>query len=174
MLAVMMRDTTQCRRISHHLVQAHFPPPSTGAFPATRNRRISRHPAQAHFLPPSTGAFPAAQHRHVSRRLAQAHFPLAPPGTGVSTVSPMHQHSVLFELKVGVSGDEATLFISDLLRMYGHVRESHGWQVEVISKEETKDGKGMKNSVLEVKGKGTYNALRWESGVHRVQQVPET
>ena len=89
-------------------------------------------------------------------------------------MSPTHQHSALFELKAGVGGDEAALFVSDLLRMYGRVGEAHGWQVEVISKEETEGGKGTKTSVLEVKGEGAYDALRWESGVHRVQRVPET
>ena len=78
------------------------------------------------------------------------------------------------ELKAGVGGDEASLFVSDLLRMYGRVAETNRWNVEVIAKEETESGRGTKNAVLEVRGEGAYDALRWESGVHRVQRVPET
>ncbi|KAF8531228.1 peptide chain release factor 1 [Gautieria morchelliformis] len=83
-------------------------------------------------------------------------------------------HSAIIELKAGVGGDEAALFVSDLLRMYGRAAEANGWQVEVITKEDNESGRGTKNSVMEVKGEGAYDAFRWESGVHRVQRVPET
>ncbi|KAF8576124.1 peptide chain release factor 1 [Ramaria rubella] len=88
--------------------------------------------------------------------------------------SSTHQHSALMELKAGVGGDEAALFVSDLLRMYGRVGEAKGWKVEVISREDSEGGKGTKNAVAEVRGEGAYDMLRWESGVHRVQRVPET
>ena len=78
------------------------------------------------------------------------------------------------ELKAGVGGDEAALFVSDLLRMYGRAGETNGWQVEVIAREENESGRGIKSSVLEMRGEGAYDCLRWESGVHRVQRVPET
>jgi peptide chain release factor 1 len=88
--------------------------------------------------------------------------------------SPTCGHSAIIELKAGVGGDEAALFVSDLLRMYGRAAEANGWQVEVIAKEDNESGRGTKNSVMEVKGEGAYDALRWESGVHRVKRVPET
>jgi len=92
---------------------------------------------------------------------------LLPPST-------TSEHFALMELKAGVGGDEATLFVSDLLRMYGRLGELNGWQVEVISKEQTDSGKGTRNATLEVRGEGAYDMLRWESGVHRVQRIPET
>ena len=88
--------------------------------------------------------------------------------------SPTSGHSALIELKAGVGGDEAALFVSDILRMYGRAAEAEGWEVEVIAKEENESGRGTKNCVLEVRGEGAYDTLRWESGVHRVQRVPET
>lgn len=88
--------------------------------------------------------------------------------------SKTYSHSALMELKAGVGGDEASLFVSDLLRLYGRFGESRGWQVQAISKEDSEGGRGIKNAVLEVKGEGSYDSLRWESGVHRVQRVPET
>ena len=89
-------------------------------------------------------------------------------------ISPTSGHSALIELKAGVGGDEAALFASDLLRMYGRAAEANGWEVKVITKEENESGRGTKNSVLEVCGGGAYDHFRWESGVHRVQRVPET
>ncbi|KIJ39264.1 hypothetical protein M422DRAFT_175303, partial [Sphaerobolus stellatus SS14] len=84
------------------------------------------------------------------------------------------RHFALMEMKAGVGGDEATLFAADLLRMYGRLCEVNGWPMEVISRDMLDGGKGMKNAVIEIKGEGAYDALRWESGVHRVQRVPET
>lgn len=88
--------------------------------------------------------------------------------------SPTRSHSALMELKAGVGGDEASLFVSDLLRMYGRFGEFRGWQVQVITKEDNEGGRGIKSAVLEINGEGSYDALKWESGVHRVQRVPET
>jgi len=84
------------------------------------------------------------------------------------------RHFALMELKAGVGGDEACLFAADLLRMYSRLAEEYGWPVEAISKEYTEGGKGIRGAVLEIKGGGAYDTLRWESGVHRVQRVPET
>lgn len=84
------------------------------------------------------------------------------------------RHFALMELKAGVGGDEACLFAADLLRLYSRLAEEYGWPVETISKEFVEGGKGIRGAVLEIKGGGAYDTLRWESGVHRVQRVPET
>lgn len=81
--------------------------------------------------------------------------------------------SALLELKSGVGGSESSLFLGDLLRMYQRYAAIKGWKVEEAGKNANDDG-GVKDAVIEVKGPGAYDALRWESGVHRVQRVPAT
>jgi len=81
--------------------------------------------------------------------------------------------SALVELKAGVGGSESSLFVAELLRMYGRFSRLNDWEPTVLSSSES-DGGGFKDAILEVKGIGAYDALRWESGVHRVQRVPAT
>jgi len=81
--------------------------------------------------------------------------------------------STLIELKSGVGGSEASLFLSNLLRMYLRLSSCAGWKAHVISNNNA-DGGGTKDAIVEIKGVGSYDALRWESGVHRVQRVPAT
>ena len=108
--------------------------------------------------------------------------------------SPTSNVSAMLELKAGAGGDEAALFAGDLLRMYqryaqmwgddlssrtrndaeggGYARG--GWTANVISHNELTIGKGVKEAIIEIKGPGSYDSLRWETGVHRVQRVPAT
>ncbi|MCR5775243.1 MAG: peptide chain release factor 1 [Lachnospiraceae bacterium] len=81
--------------------------------------------------------------------------------------------NVIMEIRAGAGGDEAALFSYDLYRMYTHYIESRGWKTELLECEETGIG-GMKNISFMVKGTGVYSVLKYESGVHRVQRVPET
>lgn len=81
--------------------------------------------------------------------------------------------NVIMEIRAGAGGDEAALFSYDLYRMYTHYIESRGWSTELMECEETGIG-GMKNISFMVKGAGAYSVLKYESGVHRVQRVPET
>ncbi|KAI0317559.1 hypothetical protein OF83DRAFT_1120804 [Amylostereum chailletii] len=81
--------------------------------------------------------------------------------------------SALMELKSGVGGSEASLFLSELMRVYTRFAFSKSWVPTVVASNESDSG-GIKDSVLEIKGVGAYDALRWESGVHRVQRVPAT
>jgi peptide chain release factor 1 len=81
--------------------------------------------------------------------------------------------SALMELKSGVGGSEASLFLADLLRMYLRLANGRRWKATVVSQNDS-DGGGIKDAILEIKGDGVYDALRWESGVHRVQRVPAT
>lgn len=81
--------------------------------------------------------------------------------------------SALMELKAGVGGSESNLFLSELMRMYLRYAQSVKWKATSVSSLDTPEG-GVKNAVIEFKGPGAYDSLRWESGVHRVQRVPAT
>jgi len=81
--------------------------------------------------------------------------------------------SALMELKSGVGGSESSLFLSDMLRMYQRLANNTSWKSSILAKNETEGG-GIKDAIVEFKGEGAYDALRWESGVHRVQRVPAT
>ncbi len=86
---------------------------------------------------------------------------------------PNDQKNVYLEIRAGTGGDEAALFGSDLMRMYMRYAERRGWKTEIIDTNETGIG-GIKEAVILIKGKGAYSRLKYESGVHRVQRVPET
>lgn len=88
-------------------------------------------------------------------------------------VSPSSSYSALVELKAGVGGSEAALFLADLLRVYLRYASQSRWQTKFITNNITENG-GVKEAAVEVVGNGAYDTLRWESGVHRVQRVPAT
>lgn len=83
------------------------------------------------------------------------------------------EKSAILEVRAGTGGDEAALFAGDLFRMYSRYAELKGWKVDIISLSEGSVG-GIKEVVAEIKGKGVFARLKFESGVHRVQRVPET
>jgi len=86
---------------------------------------------------------------------------------------PRDEKNVILEIRAGTGGDEAGLFAADLFRMYSKYAEGRRWKVEVIDSSPTGIG-GLKEIVASVQGKGAYSRLKYESGVHRVQRVPET
>ncbi len=86
---------------------------------------------------------------------------------------PNDEKGVVLEVRAGTGGDEASLFAADVFRMYARYAESHRWQVEVISSSESEVG-GYKEIIALITGKRVYSRLKFESGVHRVQRVPET
>ncbi len=86
---------------------------------------------------------------------------------------PNDDKNVMVEIRAGAGGDEAALFASELYRMYVHYAESQHWKVELINVSESGIG-GMKEVEFMITGKGAYSKLKYESGVHRVQRVPET
>jgi peptide chain release factor 1 len=86
---------------------------------------------------------------------------------------PNDDKNVIVEIRAGTGGDEAALFGADLFRMYTRYAERNRWKVEILSATET-DGGGFREIIFEVRGKGAYSHLRYESGVHRVQRVPAT
>jgi peptide chain release factor 1 len=86
---------------------------------------------------------------------------------------PNDKRDVIVEIRGGTGGDEAALFAADLFRMYTRYAERRGWATEVIDAHETGIG-GLKEVVFEIRGRGAYSRLKYESGVHRVQRVPST
>lgn len=86
---------------------------------------------------------------------------------------PRDDKNVIVEIRAATGGDEAGLFASDLFRMYHRYADRMGWKVEILSQNETGVG-GFKEIAFEVKGKGAFSRLKYESGVHRVQRVPVT
>ena len=86
---------------------------------------------------------------------------------------PRDTRNVIMEIRAGTGGDEAGLFAADLFRMYTRYAENNGWSVEVLSQNDTGIG-GLKEIIYILKGRGAYSKLKYESGVHRVQRIPET
>ena len=86
---------------------------------------------------------------------------------------PNDDKSVILEVRAGAGGDEASLFAQDLLRMYARFAEHKGWKFEVMDTSLSPIG-GVKEAVANIRGRGAYSLLKYESGVHRVQRVPRT
>lgn len=86
---------------------------------------------------------------------------------------PRDDKNVIVEIRAGTGGDEAGLFAADLFRMYSRYAERRGWKTDVLSASESGLG-GFKEVICEVRGKGAFSRLKYESGVHRVQRVPAT
>jgi peptide chain release factor 1 len=83
------------------------------------------------------------------------------------------EKSAILEVRAGTGGEEAALFASDLFRMYQRYADAHGWKVNILSASESSTG-GYKEIIASITGKGVFARLKFESGVHRVQRVPET
>ena len=86
---------------------------------------------------------------------------------------PRDDRNVIMEIRAGTGGEEAALFAQELYRAYFRYGERKGWQTEIVNVSDTGRG-GYKEAIFSVKGKGAYSRLKYESGVHRVQRVPET
>jgi peptide chain release factor 1 len=86
---------------------------------------------------------------------------------------PRDEKDVIMEIRAGAGGEEASLFAADLFRMYTRYAEKKGWKVEVLGSSESDMG-GFKEVIFEIKGKGAFSKLKFESGVHRVQRIPVT
>src|SRR6266496_892983 len=86
---------------------------------------------------------------------------------------PNDEKNVVLEIRAGTGGDEATLFAAEIFRMYNRYAESQGWRVEVTSSSQSGIG-GLKEIIALIEGDRVYSRLKYESGVHRVQRVPDT
>jgi peptide chain release factor 1 len=85
----------------------------------------------------------------------------------------LDKHNIIMEIRAGTGGDEAALFAADLFRMYLRFAEKQGWTTRIISSNQTDLG-GFKEIIFSIEGKNVYQNLKYESGVHRVQRIPET
>lgn len=108
----------------------------------------------------------ATASREVDERLAKLRAQLVPR-------DPLDEKNVIVEIRAAEGGEEAALFALDLYRMYARYAERHRWKVEVLSQSDAEKG-GFKEIIFRIAGKGAYSKLKFESGVHRVQRVPET
>jgi len=86
---------------------------------------------------------------------------------------PNDEKNVILEIRAGTGGDEATLFAAEMLRMYGRYAERQGWKMDILDQSESGIG-GLKEAIAEISGDKVYSKLKHESGVHRVQRVPQT
>ncbi len=86
---------------------------------------------------------------------------------------PLDDKNVILEIRAGTGGEEAALFAAELMRMYTRYAERQGWKTDIMDYSETGIG-GVKEAIIEVRGRGAFSHLRFESGVHRVQRVPVT
>ncbi|HEX8287101.1 MAG TPA: peptide chain release factor 1 [Pyrinomonadaceae bacterium] len=86
---------------------------------------------------------------------------------------PNDEKNVILEIRAGTGGDEATLFAAEVLRMYARYAERQGWKMDIMDMSDTGVG-GIKDAVAMIEGDKVYSKLRYESGVHRVQRVPQT
>jgi len=91
----------------------------------------------------------------------------------LNPANPLDVKNAIVEIRAGTGGDESALFASELFRMYSRFAEINGWKIDIVSSSKTSIG-GYKEIIFEVIGKKAYGALRFESGTHRVQRVPET
>ncbi len=87
---------------------------------------------------------------------------------------PNDSKNAILEIRAGTGGDEAALFAADLYRMYTRYAEKIGWKMEIVTYNESSGPGGLKEVIINVTGKDIYGTLKYESGVHRVQRVPET
>lgn len=86
---------------------------------------------------------------------------------------PRDEKNCILEIRAGTGGEEAALFVTDLFKMYSHYIEKNGWEMDILSQSPTGLG-GFKEIIVLVEGKRVYSHLKYESGVHRVQRIPET
>lgn len=86
---------------------------------------------------------------------------------------PLDKKNIIIEIRAGVGGDEAELFAADLFRMYSRYAEKQGWKTSLINTSSTGIG-GLKEVIFEINGDNVYKNLKYESGVHRVQRIPDT
>ena len=86
---------------------------------------------------------------------------------------PDDSKNIVMELRAGTGGDEASIFAGDLFRMYSKFAEKRGWKVNIVDLNEGTAG-GFKEIIIEINGENVYGTLKFESGVHRVQRVPQT
>ncbi|MBA3671600.1 MAG: peptide chain release factor 1, partial [Gemmatimonadaceae bacterium] len=120
---------------------------------------------------PEMAAEASAEADRLESRIAQLELQLKP---ALLPHDPLDDRNAIIEIRAGTGGDEAALFAADLFRMYSRfIERRSGWRREMLSHSEGTLG-GLKEAIFKVSGGGAFGAMRWESGVHRVQRVPAT
>jgi len=119
---------------------------------------------------PEMAAEAAHEVEQLERTIAELEARLKP---ALLPHDPLDDRNAIIEIRAGTGGDEAALFAADLYRMYTRFIERAGWRRETISHSDGTLG-GVKEAIFKVSGDGAFGAMRWESGVHRVQRVPAT
>jgi peptide chain release factor 1 len=141
---------------------------------ATQLRKYESELAQTRELvlvdDPEMAAEARAEESRLVERIAHLEAELTPL---LLPRDPLDDRPAIVEIRAGTGGDEAALFAADLYRMYTRYAEHRHWKIETISHSDGALG-GLKEAIFKVEGDGAFGRLRWESGVHRVQRVPET
>jgi len=119
---------------------------------------------------PAMREFAAEERTHAQARIAALEVELQ---AALLPKDPSDERNVFLEIRAGTGGDESTLFAGNLLRMYIRYAERHRWSSEIVSASSSELG-GYKEVIVRIVGQGAYSALKFESGGHRVQRVPET
>jgi len=141
---------------------------------AERLDRTTRELAEARELGRADDAELAAEARAEEGRLAVEHDRIEEELKHLLVPrDPLDDRPAIAEIRAGTGGDEAALFAAELERMYTRFAERRGWRVELLSRSDGSLG-GVKEVIMKIHGPGAYGAMRWESGVHRVQRVPVT
>ena len=161
------RDLDQFRKLSREYAEL------TGVVALyTRYRQAEHDAAAAREIAADPGMKAFAEDELKAARAAMDHLE-AELQRQLLPKDPNDERNIFLEIRAGTGGDESALFAGDLLRMYTRYAERQGWQVEIISDSASELG-GFKEVIARIAGQGAYSALKFESGGHRVQRVPET
>jgi peptide chain release factor 1 len=160
-------DLAQYRRLSREHAEI---APVVERFRAYERTLRDREAALEMLADPELKAYAEGELKAAEARLAELEFDLR---KALLPRDPNDERNVFLEIRAGTGGDESALFAGDLFRMYSRYAERQGWKVEVLSHSDGEVG-GYKEIIARVSGAGAYSRLKFESGVHRVQRVPET
>ncbi|HEX4896009.1 MAG TPA: peptide chain release factor 1 [Solimonas sp.] len=167
--ATVIADTDKFRRLSQEYAQLGPLAEAYGAYVASLREREDLQQMQQE-RDAELRAMAEAELPGVEARLEQQEQALM---VFLVPRDPLDNNNVFLEIRAGTGGDEAAIFAGDLFRMYSKYAEARGWQVEVLSASDGEHG-GYKEVISRVIGFGAYSQLKYESGAHRVQRVPET
>jgi len=163
----VLADAERYRRLATEYAQLE---PLAASWQAWRRALADRSAAQELLSDPELGAMAREELAETEARIVALETELQ---QHLIRKDPLDERNIFLEIRAGTGGDEAALFAGDLFRMYTRYAERQGWQVEVLSAHEGEQG-GYREIIARILGKGAWSRLKFESGVHRVQRVPET
>jgi peptide chain release factor 1 len=163
----VVRDLEHYRRLAREHAEIS---PVVSLFETYQRTRRDLAAAEEMLADPELRELAESERQEAKARLAQLEAEL---GRALLPRDPNDERNVFLEIRAGTGGDESALFAGDLFRMYARYAEHRGWKVEVLSHSDGEVG-GYKEIIARVSGQGVYSRLKFESGGHRVQRVPET